>query len=144
MDIVKSIPILGSELKKKHVKEISVIRKPAHAMYGLLSSSCTGNFLAMNCVHHAQVVTNFIHNNPHFKRFEQEAVKDAINKGVFGFLGCNTAKYFPHPIDAVSNPPGDKDKETQEAERVRKGKEKAPLECKRKKVSSSASKKLLS
>ncbi|KAL2634155.1 hypothetical protein R1flu_005634 [Riccia fluitans] len=90
------------------------------------------------------VVINFIHNNPHFKRFEQEAIKDAIHTGVFGSLGNNMNKYIPHLSLAVPELPAEKDKEAEEAKSIRKGKKKAPLESKKKKGSSSALEKLLS
>ncbi|KAL2629682.1 hypothetical protein R1flu_014368 [Riccia fluitans] len=77
-----------------------------------------------------EVVTNFIHNNPHFKKFERDAIKDVIHKGVFESLGSSATKYIPHPSLAVPKPLAEKD---EEAKHVRKGKKEAPLECKKKK-----------
>ncbi|KAL2612904.1 hypothetical protein R1flu_024596 [Riccia fluitans] len=83
-----------------------------------------GSNLNMKLV--TKVITSFIHNNPHFKRFEQDAVKDAIHKGVFGSLGSNKIKYIPHPSLVVPKPLAEKDEEAEEAEHIRKGKKRHP------------------
>ncbi|KAL2651710.1 hypothetical protein R1flu_019838 [Riccia fluitans] len=82
----------------------------------------------------SQAVTNFIHENPNFKLFECEAIKDAINVGLFGSLGYNALKFVPHQNLKGPKPHTKKDKADGEAfERQRKDKEKAPLERKKKK-----------
>ncbi|KAL2649249.1 hypothetical protein R1flu_017377 [Riccia fluitans] len=80
-----------------------------------------------------EVIINFVHKNPNFNKFEEEAVKDTIHTGVFGFLGSIASKYIPHQNLGVPTLQAKKDKAVKEAEHLRKGKEKAPNECKKKK-----------
>ncbi|KAL2611252.1 hypothetical protein R1flu_022944 [Riccia fluitans] len=82
-----------------------------------------------------------IHDNPKFKQFKREAIEDVIATRIFGSLRCNGLKYIPYPSLGKKADKDDADKEASEC--LHREKKKAPLEKKKKKGTSVASKKLL-
>ncbi|KAL2634942.1 hypothetical protein R1flu_006421 [Riccia fluitans] len=102
LDSLKLNTTLGHDLQKKPLKEIP------------------------------QIFTDYIYDNPNFKQFEQEAIKDAISTGIFGSLKSNGLKYIPHPSLGKKADKDDTDKKA--FDRLRSGKEKTPLEKKKKKA----------
>ncbi|KAL2641271.1 hypothetical protein R1flu_008858 [Riccia fluitans] len=115
LDVVKSKAALGNKLKDKPMKEYS------------------------------HVFTDFIHDNPNFKQFEHEAIKDALSNGIFDALGNNASKYIPHQILGLPQPPSDKgDVEKEAVDRQRKEKAVVPPDQKKKKDTDVAAEKLLS
>ncbi|KAL2630759.1 hypothetical protein R1flu_015445 [Riccia fluitans] len=87
------------------------------------------------CPQIPQIFTNCIHDNPNFKQFEWEAIKDAIAIGIFGSLGSNGSRYILHPSLKMKADKDDVDKEA--SERLCRGNEKPRLEKKKKKKSTS-------
>ncbi|KAL2609789.1 hypothetical protein R1flu_028362 [Riccia fluitans] len=70
---------------------------------------------------------DFIHDNPNFKQFEREAIKDNLSNGISSALGNNASKYIPQP------PANTGDTEKEAAKHQRKGKAMAPLDREKKK-----------